>query len=407
MRQDPSPPAATPGGDHRSPGRDTMLALTYHRREDPWEESVGLRLREVPRPRLDFRSDYRDGEMALIRPLLTGFCGSDRGIWYRRAFGDMILESLAEEGKDVRVVGHELLGEIVEVGPEAMRDFGFQPGDVVAAESHIVDDTCYQCRVGDKHVCASAKIIGISQDGCFSELVKLPAKALWPTDLAKMRPEVAALQEPFGNAVHACTKVNLRGQSVALIGLGTIGLFAILVSRALGARQVIGVEPVAKQRDMALRLGADAVITPSQPTAQSYVHDEKITEEIHELTAGVGVDVAIEMSGVTSALNTAIAAARRGGHVILFGIREGNAVIEHIDRVIVEGISLHSVVGRRIWETWHISRNLLESRTPNIHDLIFDVILDGARENVIPIGEFEPERFQKLIDTHPKVLIRW
>ena len=174
--------------------------------------------------------------MVLVRPLLTGFCGSDRGIWHRRSFGDMIAASLDEEGRDVRVIGHELLGEIVEVGAEAVRDFGYRPGDIVSAESHIVDDTCYQCRVGDKHVCATAQIIGISLDGCFSELVKLPAKTLWPTDIRKIRPEVAALQEPFGNAVHACTKVNLRGQSVAIIGLGTIGLFAVAVARALGAR---------------------------------------------------------------------------------------------------------------------------------------------------------------------------
>lgn len=386
---------------------DTMLALTYDRVRDPWGSTTGLRMQQVPTPRLDPAHAFRDGEMALIRPFLTGFCGSDRGIWHRRAFGEMIASSLDAEGRDVRVIGHELLGEIVEVGPEATRDHGLRPGDVVSAESHIVDDTCYQCRVGDKHVCATAQIIGISLDGCFSEIVKLPAKALWRTDLARIRPEVAVLQEPFGNAVHACTKVNLRGQSVAIIGLGTIGLFAVAVARALGARQVIGVEPVGANRRMALALGADAVIRPSQQTAQSYIHDAAITEEIRGLTDGVGVDVAIEMSGATAALNTAIAAARRGGHVILFGIRSGDAVIEHIDRVIVDGISLHSVVGRRIWETWHITRNLLESPQPPIQEQVFDVILDGARECLVPVDRFDAEEFGRLIDSHPKVIIDW
>ena len=386
---------------------DTMLALTYDRFKDPWSSTTGLRLQHVPRPSLDMRRDYRDGAMALIRPLLTGFCGSDRGLWCRRAFGDMIARSLDAEGRDTRVIGHELLGEIVEVGAEATRDYGLRPGDVVSAESHIIDDTCYQCRVGDKHVCATAQIIGISLDGCFSELVKLPAKALWPTDTSKIRPEVAALQEPFGNAVHACTKVNLRGQSVAVIGLGTIGLFAVAVARALGARQIIGVEPVEHHRRMGLALGADAVIQTSQPTAQSYIHDSAITEAIRDLTDGVGVDVAIEMSGATAALNTALAAARRGGHVILFGIRSGDAVIEHIDRVIVDGISMHSVVGRRIWETWHITRNLLESRNPNIHDAIFDVILAGGRDCIVPIADFRPTAFETLMNTYPKVIIRW
>ena len=386
---------------------EIMRALTYDRVKDPWDTTTGLRLQSVRRPVLDIDRDYRDGGMVLVRPLLTGFCGSDRGIWHRRSFGDMIAVSLDGEGRDVRVMGHEFLGEIVEVGPEAVRDFGYRPGDIVSAESHIVDDTCYQCRVGDRHVCATAQIIGISLDGCFSELVKLPAKTLWPTDIRKIRPEVAVLQEPFGNAVHACTKVNLRGQSVAIIGLGTIGLFAVAVARALGARAIIGVEPVERNRCMALALGADAVIAPSQPTAQSYIHDAAITQEIHDLTGGVGVDVAIEMSGATASLNTAIAGARRGGNVIMFGLKSGDAVIEHVDRVIVDGISLHSVVGRRIWETWHITRNILESREPNIHDAVFDVILDGGRDCIVHIDDFDPVTFEQLIDSHPKVLIRW
>ena len=386
---------------------DTMLALTYDRIKDPWESTTGLRMQQVPRPVLDQAADYHDGEAALIRVLLTGFCGSDRGIWYRRSFGDMISSSLDAEGRDVRIIGHELLGEVTQVGPEATRDFGLRIGDIVTAESHIVDDTCYQCRVGDKHVCATAQIIGISLDGCFAEEIKLPAKTLWRTDLDRIRPEVAVLQEPFGNAVHACTKVNLRGQSVAIIGLGTIGLFAVAVARALGARQVIGVEPVEANRHMGLALGADAVIRPSQPTAQSYIHDAAITEELRHLTGGVGVDVAIEMSAASAALNTAIAGVRRGGNVILFGIRSGDAVIENIDRVIVDGISLHSVVGRRIWETWHITRNLLEAQNSDIQQRVYDVILSGGHDCIVPVADFSRESFGRIIDSHPKVILDW
>src|SRR5690606_10397351 len=126
----------------------------------------------------------------------AGFCGSDRGIWWRKAFGDMILGSLAEEGRTKRIVGHELLGEIVEVGSRVTEKYGYRVGDVVSTESHIVCGTCVQCRLGESHVCARDKIIGISLDGCFAEYIKLPAKALWPTDLSKIRPEVAAIQEP-------------------------------------------------------------------------------------------------------------------------------------------------------------------------------------------------------------------
>ena len=111
-------------------------------------------------------------------------------------------DSLDEEGRNRRIVGHELLGRIVDMEPRVGPKYAFKVGDVVSTESHIVCGTCYQCRVGDSHVCERDKIIGISQDGCFAEYVKLPAKALWRTDLRKIRPEVAAVQEPFGNAVH-------------------------------------------------------------------------------------------------------------------------------------------------------------------------------------------------------------
>ncbi len=384
-----------------------MWALVYDRANDRWEGGKGLRRERVERPRLDVARDHLDSGQVLIKTRFAGFCGSDRGIWFRRAFKDMIYGSLDREKRDVRVIGHELLGEVVEVGPEAARDHGYKAGDVVSTESHIVCNTCYQCRIGDNHVCETARIIGISQDGCFAEYVKLPAQTLWPVDLRKMRPEVAALQEPFGNAVHACTKVNLRGKTVAIIGCGTIGLFAVAVARALGARKVIGVEPMASHIEMARALGADAVVEPAQKDAISYVHDEGITREIRDLTEGVGVDVALEMSGSNAALNTALAAVRRGGHVILFGLKSGDAVIESLDRVIVDGISLHAVVGRRIFETWHITRNLLESREPNIHDLVWNVILQRGVGTVVPFAELEPAAFEAKINEHPKVLLKF
>ena len=388
---------------------DKMWALVYDRSQDPWDCSTGFRREEVPRPRLDPGRNYLDGSAVLVRPLYTGFCGSDRGIWFRRSFREMILGTLDQEQRDVRVIGHELLGEIVEVGSEARRDYGYKVGDIVTTESHIICNSCYQCRMGDTHVCSTARIIGISLDGCFADCVKLPAQTLWPTNIQKIRPEVAVLQEPFGNAVHACTKVNLRGKSVAIVGCGTIGLFAIAVARAMGARQCIGVEPSPVHAEMARRLGADAVVVPEQirqTTADSYIHDEQIAQRIRELTDGVGVDVALEMSGSNAALNTAISAVRRGGHVILFGLKSGDAVIEKFDRVIVDGISLHSCIGRRIFETWHITRNLLESRDPNIHDLIWEVILNRGEGPIVPFDQFEPVSFQEKMLRHPKVIFR-
>ena len=209
-----------------------MWALTFDRSREDWACSTGLVREQVPEPILDERAESADGSRVLVKVKYAGFCGSDRGIWSRKSFGDMILSSLDDEGRDKRVVGHEMLGEIVAVGSRVTEKYGYRPGDIVSTESHIVCGACAQCRRGEYHVCAKDKIIGISQDGCFAEYIKLPAKALWPTDLSKIRPEVGAIQEPFGNAVHACQVTDLRGANVAILGTGTIGLFACLIALA-------------------------------------------------------------------------------------------------------------------------------------------------------------------------------
>ena len=391
--------------------RDSMWALTYDRKTDPWDKTSGMRRTEVERPTLDEARTFTDSGKDLIRTRFAGFCGSDRGIWFRRSFGDMIAEGLDKDHKDKRVMGHELLGEVVAVGSLASREFGYQPGDIVSTESHIVCGTCYQCRTGDNHVCADNLIIGISTDGCFAEYVKLPARALWRTDTRRIRPEIAALQEPFGNAVHACTKVNLRGKRVAIIGCGTIGLFAVAVAKALGARLVIGVEPMPSHAEKAQQLGADHVLTPknalNEDGASSYAHDPELAREVRDLTDGVGVDVALEMSGQPSSVNNAIACVRRGGDVILFGLKSGDQIIEGFDRVIVDGISLHSVVGRRIFETWHITRNLLENRDPNIHDKIWEVILESGKGTVTSFPDYEAKKFEDSFKTFPKVVLKF
>jgi threonine 3-dehydrogenase len=387
--------------------RDSMWALTYDRKTDPWEQSKGMRRTEVERPALDEARTYGDSSMVMIRTRYAGFCGSDRGIWFRRAFGDMIAEGLDRDHIDKRVMGHELLGEVVAVGSMAARQFGYQPGDIVSTESHIVCGTCYQCRTGDNHVCADNLIIGISTDGCFAEYAKLPAHALWRTDVRRIRPEVAALQEPFGNAVHACTKVNIRGKRVAILGCGTIGLFAVAVAKALGARSVIGVEPMPSHIAMAKELGADHVVVPKNQDSQTYAHDPELAREIRDLTDGVGVDVALEMSGQPSSVNNAIACVRRGGDVILFGLKSGDQIIEGFDRVIVDGISLHSVVGRRIFETWHMTRWLLENKENHIHDKIWEVILGKGKGTVTEFPDFEQATFEERIKTHPKVVLKF
>lgn len=379
-----------------------MTALTFDSQRDGWDRSTGLVKEQVPMPAISSPDEV------LIRVKFAGFCGSDRGIWWRKAFGDMILGSLAEEKKTRRIVGHELLGEIVEVGHEAGSRFGYRKGDIVSTESHIICGVCYQCRAGDVHVCAKDKIIGISMDGCFAEYLKLPAKSLWKTDLAKIRPEVAAVQEPFGNAVHACQATDLRGKSVAIVGCGTIGLFAILIARGMGARQVIGIEVDPHHAELARQLGCDVVLTPNPaPADRPFASDPALRERIRDLTDGVGVDVAMEMAGFNSSLNNAIKITRRGGHVVLFGVKNGDGIIEDLHRVVMDGLQLHGIVGRQIFATWEITKRLLEDKSNGIQDAVFKTILNSGVGTMMDIREWEKNAFEAVIKQHPKALIQF
>ena len=384
-----------------------MTALVYDRSLGPWEETRGLTRARVPTPRLDPSADRRDEASVIVKVSYAGFCGSDRGIWLRKSFKQMIHGSLDDEGGDVRITGHELLGRVVQVGRKAAIKYGYEPGQVVSTESHIICGACYQCRAGDTHVCAEDKIIGISTDGCFAEYLKLPAKSLWHTNLDRIRPEVAAIQEPFGNAVHACSKVDLRGKSVAIHGTGTIGLFAVLIARGLGAGRIVGIDPNPKHAAMARKLGADLVIEPSVAGLDPVAANRDVAAQILRETRGVGTDVSLEMSGFNNALNTAIASTRRGGDVILFGIRDGQMVIDDFSRLVMNGVALHSVVGRKIFETWYVTESLLQDRTNRIQELIWEVILGGGAETLIDIADWEAEAFQASITAWPKVVIRF
>jgi len=388
---------------------ETMKSLVYDKSSMPWDQSKGFQLRDMPQPRLDESADPADSENVLVKVIYAGFCGSDRGIWNRTAFKGMIFDSLKKEGGTIRVIGHEMVGEIVAVGSKVTPRFGYAPKDIVSTESHIICGTCYQCRIGQTHICSQDVIIGIARDGCFAEYIKLPANVLWQTDPRKIRLKVAALQEPFGNAVHACTTADLRGRRVAVFGCGTIGLFVIMVARALGATRVIGIEPNPANQEMARQLGADEVIPVNFNKNHSHAWgaDKELVARVREAFGGQGADVSMEMAGFNSSVNNAIQSTRRGGEVILFGLKQGNFHIQAFDRVIVNGLTLHSVIGRRIFESWYITRNLLEDRSNGIQDRIYEVILGGGDDAVVHIQDFEPASFEKTLAAWPKPLIQF
>lgn len=369
-----------------------MKALILEVNQKTWSQTKGYKLADVPEPRLENDDDV------IIEPIYGGVCGTDKGIWFRKAFSESILEHLEKDKRAHYVMGHELLGRVVEVGAEVKRNGRFHVGQVVSAESHIYCGTCPMCLAGDQHVCINERIIGVTSDGVFAERLKLPERVLWPTILDRIRPEVAAVQEPFGNAVHVCTPfpgADMRGKTVAVLGCGTIGLLAILIARALGARKIIGVEPSAKNQAKAKECGADLVVAPGPGAA----------DEIRAFCDGVGADFALEMSGFSSSVLSAIEGSRRGGHVVLFGLSGGDLMIPRFEDLITAGKHVHAVVGRRVFGTWEITRNLLENRANGIQDAVWRVVLESGQGTILPLAEFTPERFERNLVEHPKTLI--
>lgn len=385
--------------------RDSMWALVVDR--DTWDTSRGFRRTRVARPHLDEQQAPQDAQSVIVQVLYAGVCGTDRGIYERATLRDTILRSLDEEGKKERIVGHELVGRIAELGSEVGALYGYRSGQIVSTESHVFCGRCYQCRLGQTHICADDRIIGVSRDGCFAEYIKLPAKVLWPTDTEKVAFEVAAIQEPFGNAVHACTRVDFRGKTVGIFGTGTIGLFALLIAKPLGATRVIGFDPLPERRELALRLGADQVIPVRKSGLADHAPDPDMIRAVRDATGGVGLDVALEMSGFNASLNNAIQSTRRGGDVVLFGLHSGNFVIESFERVIMNGLTLTSVIGREIFRTWTLTQRLLEDRSNGIQDKVQEIILNHGRETLIDIASFETEKFEKMMREHPKIIVKF
>lgn len=275
----------------------------------------------------------------VVKVQATAICGTDLHIynWDEWSQGRI---------KPPLITGHEMAGEVVEIGSEVTQT---DVGDYVAAESHFVCGHCFQCRSDLKHYCQNAVILGVDVPGCFAEYVKIPVKAAWKTD-ASIPPHIACLQEPMGNAMYVVSEGSVSTRSVLITGCGPFGLFAVAISRALGASLIIAVEPHPFRADLALKMGADVVIDPTK---------ENTVERCWELTDDEGVDVLLEMSGNPSAIEQGFTALKNGGQVSLFGLPSGRITIDLTNSIIFKGARITGIHGRKIWETWYQMNDLL------------------------------------------------
>ncbi len=293
----------------------------------------GLELREVPMPEIGIND-------VLIRVHKTGICGTDLHIesWDPWA---------AKTIQPPLVVGHEFVGDIVEVGSNVA---DFQPGDLVSGEGHVVCGRCRHCLAGRRNLCPNTIGLGVGRDGAFAEYVALPMTNVWH-HWSGINEEVAAIFDPFGNAVHTALAFPILGEDVLVSGAGPIGLMATAVARHAGARHVIVSEPNAYRRAIATRMGATLAIDPRERTLESAFEELDMVE---------GFDVALEMSGNPTALRAAIAAMAHGGGIAILGIPTEEISLD-VNAIVFKMLTVRGIYGREMYETWYKMTVMLQS----------------------------------------------
>jgi threonine 3-dehydrogenase len=304
-----------------------MRALVKSRAEP------GLWLKDVPEPEHGIND-------VLIRVRRTGICGTDVHIerwdsWAQRTIPVPL------------VIGHEFVGEVVEVGSNVS---DFHPGDLVSGEGHVVCGRCRNCMAGRRHLCAHSQGVGVTRPGAFAELIALPMTNIWH-HWPGVDEAVAAIFDPFGNAVHTALAFPVLGEDVLITGAGPIGCMAAAVVRHAGARHVVVSDPNPYRRELAARLGASLTVDPGARTLEEVQQELGMTE---------GFDVGLEMSGNPEALHQLIASMSHGGRIALLGIPTEEIAIDWT-QVVFNMLTLRGIYGREMYETWYQMTVMLQS----------------------------------------------
>jgi threonine 3-dehydrogenase len=285
----------------------------------------GLWLQDVPDPKPG------PGEV-LIRVLRTGICGTDLHIESWNEWAQATIHPPL-------VVGHEFVGEVVQLGEGVASVY---PGEIVGAEGHIVCGRCRNCMAGRRALCANTVGIGVQRDGAFAEFIVMPAGNLWP-HLTKIDLDVAAIFDPFGNAVHTATQFRVVAEDVLITGAGPIGIMAAMVARHNGARFVVITDVSDYRLELARKVGVTLAVN---------VRNTTLAQAQEELGMKEGFDVAFEMSGQASALRDMITNMSHGGRIAILGLPAHEFAIDWT-QVVLKMLTVKGVYGRQIFETWY------------------------------------------------------
>lgn len=335
----------------------------------------------------------------LVKVRASAICGSDLHLWQWDESIRGKLMKASESFKHGVISGHEFCGHVAEIGKDVrtiMDDpsVKLEVGDFVSAESHVVCGKCYQCTHGEKHVCVNDKIIGFDRDGAFARYIAIDSSCIWKND--KDLPfEIAAIQEPLGNAMHAAAHFPLKDQRVVIYGLGPIGMFCAVIAVIHGAKKIIAIEASPTRIGIAKEIGVSNIIeTKIIPMADEKARADERARIVAAVKAAAGEDgpdVALEMSGHADAMVNAIKCLRRGGKLIAFGLPKNQAFTfdNYSGDVIFNGLTVQGIIGRRIYDTWYKVRELV--RNPKAQALLRKVISE-----VVPYEDY-PRVFEKML----------
>jgi threonine 3-dehydrogenase len=304
-----------------------MKALVKSRREP------GLWLEEVPEPEIGI-NDVK------IRVSLTGICGTDLHIYQ---WDDWSKSTIPVP----LVIGHEFVGEIVEVGSNVA---DYRAGELVSGEGHVTCGRCRNCLAGRRHLCAHTKGVGVNRPGAFAEYIVLPMSNIWRHN-PKINPEIASIFDPFGNAVHTALSFPVLGEDVLITGAGPIGLMAAAVVRHAGARYVVISDLTPARLALAEKMGVTLAVDPRKTP---------LSEVQKQLGMQEGFDVGLEMSGSPAALREMIANMSHGAKIAMLGIPASEMTFDW-HSVIFNMLTIKGIYGREMFETWYKMTVMLES----------------------------------------------
>lgn len=299
------------------------------------EDAPGVTIKDIPIPK------PQKGEL-LVKVKLVSICGTDVNIYNWNSWAKSHINPPI-------VIGHEIVGEVIDINGDNPQKI--KKGDLVSSETHIFCGKCYQCKIGNKHICQNLQLFGIGRNGGFAEYATIPIRTTWKNDKS-IPVESMSSQEPLGNAVHVVDNAQVKDKTVLVTGLGPTGLCAVAAAKAMGAKKVIALNRGEYRRKLGKKMGADEIY---DKLPKKYIN---------------AIDCVLEMSGNEDAIKTAFEAVRIAGIIIVFGIPKKEISVDFGKYIIDKELIIKGVFGRKIWDTWYQVGELLKSKKIDLTKII-------------------------------------